>query len=42
MRQFTQEKVQEDYDPQVDLEFEGFIIPQEVVDFCSQVNILIK
>ena len=31
-----------DIDPQVDLEVEGVLIPQVVVDFGSQVNIFPK
>jgi hypothetical protein len=42
MRQLTQENLQDDYDPQVNLEVEGFMIPQVVVNFGSQVNILPK
>jgi hypothetical protein len=42
MRQLTQEKLQDDYDPQSELKFDGFMIPQEMVDFGSQMNILPK
>lgn len=43
MCQLTQqERFYDDYDPQVDLEVKGFMIPQVVVDFGSQVHILPK
>jgi hypothetical protein len=42
LRQLTQEKIQDDYDTQVNLEVEGFMVSQVVVDFRSQVNILPK
>jgi hypothetical protein len=43
MCQLTQqERFYDDYDPQVDLEIKGFMIPQVVVDFGSQVHILPK
>jgi hypothetical protein len=39
MRQLTQENSHNDYDPQVNLEVDGFMISQVVVNFVSQVNI---
>jgi hypothetical protein len=35
LRQLSQDKILDDYDLQVDLEIEGYMIPQVVVDFRS-------
>jgi hypothetical protein len=40
LRQLSQERHTNDFDPQVDLEIDGHMIKQVIVDFGSQVNIL--
>jgi hypothetical protein len=42
VRKLSQDRTTNDFDPQVDLEVNGHMIKQVVVDFGSQVNILPK
>jgi hypothetical protein len=42
VRKLSQDRTMSDFDPQVDLEVDGHMIKQVMVDFGSQVNILPK
>jgi hypothetical protein len=42
VRKLSQDRTTSEFDPQVDLEVDGYMIKQVMVDFGSQVNVLHK